>query len=150
MTIYISTCKYSCFFFKIYEYSVGASISDTSYIYIYIYIYIYTMVAWKIQRLTNLLSWNLTKWGLFFNKVPWVVHTYSIDKAVLVFHWSKKQLTADMVSSYELFSTTSYIYIYIYIYVCVCVCVCVCTERDREKDREGRESVSLPFLCKGK
>ena len=52
------------------------------YIYIYIYIYIHThthtqptRVGWKVYRLTKILSWNVTKWGLFFNIVSFVVHT---------------------------------------------------------------------------
>ena len=50
--------------------------SDThTYTLIYIYIYIYTRIRWKVHGLTKILSWNVTKWGLFFNIVPVGVHT---------------------------------------------------------------------------
>ena len=31
--------------------------------------------SWKVHRLTTILSWNVTKWSLFFNTVPHEVHT---------------------------------------------------------------------------
>ena len=34
-----------------------------------------TRVSLKVLRLTKIFSWNVTKWGLFFNIVPLVVHT---------------------------------------------------------------------------
>ena len=34
----------------------------------------YTWVGWKVHRLTKILFWNVTKWGLFFNIDPFVVH----------------------------------------------------------------------------
>ena len=34
-----------------------------------------TGVDWKVRRLNNILWWNVTKWGLFFNLVPRMTHT---------------------------------------------------------------------------
>ena len=42
--------------------------------YIYIYIYIYMKVDWKVHKLSKILSLNVTKRGLFFNMVLFVVH----------------------------------------------------------------------------
>ena len=39
---------------------------------------------YKIHRLTNILSWNVTKWGLFFNSTSCGSHTSSSSIAVLV------------------------------------------------------------------
>ena len=36
-------------------------------------IYIYMKIVWKSHGLTNTLSWNVTKWGLFFNTVSFPV-----------------------------------------------------------------------------
>ena len=33
-------------------------------------------VGWKVHGLTMILSWIVTKWGLFFNIVPLVVHIF--------------------------------------------------------------------------
>ena len=38
-----------------------------------IYIYIYD-VGWKVHRLTKILSWNVTSWGLFFNVIPLAIY----------------------------------------------------------------------------
>ena len=32
-------------------------------------------VSWKVHRLTKIPSWNVTKWGLFFNIVTFTVHS---------------------------------------------------------------------------
>ena len=62
---------------------------------------IYTRVGWKVLRLTKVQSWDMTKWGLFFQHSPLCVsHASSIDVAML----GKKSSTADKASSYELFS----------------------------------------------
>ena len=55
------------------------------YVYIYIYIYIYTRVTWKVHRLTKILSWNVTEWGLFFNIVH-LLSSHFISVAVLEMH----------------------------------------------------------------
>ena len=47
-------------------------------------------VGWKVHSLTNILSWNVTKWGLFFNIV--LLHTFSIDIVVHGSHSSKNSL----------------------------------------------------------
>ena len=36
---------------------------------------IYIEVSWKVHRLTKIVSWKVTKWGLFFNIVHLAVHT---------------------------------------------------------------------------
>ena len=35
------------------------------------------MVSWRFQRLTKILSWNVTKWGLLFSNPPCGPHTSS-------------------------------------------------------------------------
>ena len=47
--------------------SLSLSLSLFPYIYIYIYICVCTRVGRKVYRLTKILSWNVTKWALFFN-----------------------------------------------------------------------------------
>ena len=47
-----------------------------------------TRVNWKVHKLTKILSWNMTKWGLFFNIVPLAVHTL-FSLVLLWSHWSK-------------------------------------------------------------
>ena len=62
----------------------------------------------------KILSWNVTKWNLFFNIILLNgAHTSSIGVAVLGSPWSKESL-AGMTSSYKLFSPTSY-------GICLCV-----------------------------
>ena len=39
-----------------------------------IYCLLYRMVSWKVHRLNEILPCNVTKWGLFFNTVLFVVH----------------------------------------------------------------------------
>ena len=70
----------------------------------------YTRVIWKVHCLTKILSWNVTKWGLFFDSSPCSPHTFSVSIVVLGFCWSKKSLKVDITSSYELFSSSLYIF----------------------------------------
>ena len=47
----------------------------TANIYIYIYVCVCVRVGRRVHSLTKILSWNVTKEGLFFNIIPLVVHT---------------------------------------------------------------------------
>ena len=122
--------------------SLSIYLSISLYIYIYIYICVCVCVCRKVQRLTKIVSWNVTKWCLFFNIVPlWSTHLlYQFCRTWISL--VKNESTADMAPPYKPFSP-SYIYIYIYIYIsryhnaCVslwvrsrlymwtCVCMCV-------------------------
>ena len=62
----------------------------------------FTSGGWNVRRLTKILSWNVTKWNLFFDIVPFVGHTSSIDVLVLGPHWSETSSTADIMYSYKL------------------------------------------------
>ena len=61
-------------------------------------IMIYTRVDWKVHRLTKILSWNVTKRGLFFNSHLCSLHTSSFVVAELGSHSPKKSSKADMTS----------------------------------------------------
>ena len=75
--------------------------------FIYIYIYIYKRVGWKVHKLTVMeCIWMRF---IFQHSPPWGLHTSFIGVAVLGSQWSKKSLTADMMSAYKLSSTPSYI-----------------------------------------
>ena len=71
-------------------------------------------ISWKIHRLTKILSWHVTKWGLFYNIVTLAVHTLLL--LVLqcsVFMGKKNQQKIWRphmnISAYELFSPPSYL-----------------------------------------
>ena len=62
-----------------------------------------TKVSWKAHRLTKIASWNVTRWGLFFNIVSLMVHTLFTSVLPCLVPIGKKS-RADMTSSYEFFS----------------------------------------------
>ena len=79
---------------------------------------IYTRVGWKIHWLTTVLLGNVTKWDLFVNIVPFVVHTLlssmlqcldPIDKEVINSWYNYMNIFSKWI--YQL--TLVYIYIYI-------------------------------------
>ena len=87
-------------------------------------IYVCTRVGWKVHRVSKILSWNITKWDLFFSISSLRVHTYfsyffraliSLSKDVFNKIWHHMN-----VSAYEIFNLVSLslsLYIYIYIYI---------------------------------
>lgn len=76
-------------------------------IYIYYFCLAYSKVWWKIHRQTNILSWIVTKWSLFFqHNLPGGLRTTSIGFAMLGYNcWRRfhpvgqKSSVADMKSS---------------------------------------------------
>ena len=67
-----------------------------------------TSISWKVHKLTKILLWNVTKWGLFFILVLLVVHTFSISDAVFGSIVQKKLSKVDMMPSCELFCRSLY------------------------------------------
>ena len=100
------TCTYTRTYTRAQTYTHSHTNTHThAHTHIYIYIYIYTRVDWIVCRLPKILSWNVTKWGLFINIVPPCdLHTTFFSDEVLGFHWLK--------------SNQQQLYIYIYIYIC--------------------------------
>ena len=75
----------------------------------HISLYVYLRVDWKVHRQTKILSWNVTKWGLFFNIVTLEVHSPSFLWCCRTWiPFVRKSFTADMISSYELFNLPIY------------------------------------------
>ena len=54
-------------------------------------------VGWKVYRLTKIFSWNVAKWGFFFNTVHLAVHTH-LPSVLQCFDliYKKKSSTANM------------------------------------------------------
>ena len=66
-------------------------------------------VGWKVHRLTKILLWNVSKWGLFSNIVSLTVHSLLLSVLLYLDSISKKMSSsADMMTLYELFSLSSY------------------------------------------
>ena len=80
--------------------------------------YIHTKIGGKVHRLTKTLSWNMTKWGLFFYIVFLAVHTV-VPSVLLCLDpiGKKRSSTVDMKSSYELFSLSTFLSTLVRIYI---------------------------------
>ena len=73
------------------------------------------MIGWKVNRLTYILPWNETKWGLLFNIASLVIHTFLLSILKCLDLIGQKSLWQRIwhphmnFSVHELFSTSSYI-----------------------------------------
>ena len=73
----------------------------------------------KVHWLTKMLSWNVTKWGLFFNFVSLMVHTLLPLVLQCCDHIGQESHQPQIWHHPMNFSAHSCKYIYIYIYICI-------------------------------
>ena len=121
----------------------------------YIYMYIHTHTQWSAEKFIGWLSWNVTKWCLFFNIVPFAVHTLLPSVLQYLDPIDQKNYEQQIQHPHMNFSTHFQIYIktkmnlqspyltdttsIMYFFkryncimrlstegMCVCVCVCMC------------------------
>ena len=75
LSIYICVCVCVCMYMNVY---INLYIC-ISVLYIYIYIstptHTCTRIGWKVHWMMKILSWNVTKWSLFFHIVLLVINT---------------------------------------------------------------------------
>ena len=93
------------------------------YLSIYLSIYLFLSVHFdlstefrsKVNRLTKMLSWNVTKWGLFFNII------LLVDQALMPNKFHQQQIWCHHIkfSASELLSLTSHLSIYLSIYLSI-------------------------------
>ena len=111
-----------------------------------IYIYIYIRVGWKVHWLTKILSWNVTKWGLFFNIVFLVFHT--LFTSVLQCLDPISQKSQQQYIWCQPINFSAYPRIYIYIYTCICIYTHTCTHTHTHTQRKinvKNTSFLLPY-----
>ena len=107
----------------------------------------HTRVDWKVHRLTKILIWNVTKWGLFLNILPPSdSHTFSMVLQGLnpIGKKSHQQL---VWCHYIHFSVHPYIYIYIYIYVYMSIISSHLPKTEQSSDET--ESIMIFFANQG-
>ena len=115
------------FSFNIYSYSCVYKRERGGEYFFCIYILcLYMRVGWKVHRLAKILSWNVTKWGLFSNTfILSVLHCLnpidqkSHQQQIWYHHMDFSAYDLSSPPSFLSLSLSIYIYIYIYIYICI-------------------------------